>query len=75
MNDKWISVKKKKPKNLQRVLVCVRDGNFDYFAMVYYANNVFSECLSECSRFNYLTLSNLVTHWMPLPESPYAKKD
>ena len=55
----WISVDDRLPENGIDVLVYVRDGTID---TAYYSLCGYWEC--------YTSMSNAVSHWMPLPKAP-----
>lgn len=61
---KWISVEERLPEDEQDVLVCVNKNTIDtgYCSFGYDP--------SVRNWWVYASMSNNVTHWMPLPEPP-----
>ena len=61
---KWISVEDRLPEDDQDVLVCVNKNTIDtgYCSFGYDP--------SVRNWYAYASVSNNVTHWMPLPEPP-----
>ncbi len=62
--DKWISVKDKLPENRQGKLILIDTGHI--FSGYYDGNS--SEWVSL---FINGILNFRITHWMPLPKTPY----
>lgn len=56
--NEWVSVEERLSERNKRVLVHYSGGQVDI------------DCLDDLHRYRWESLYGLVTHWMPLPESP-----
>ena len=62
--SEWISVLDETPESDYRYLVFI-DGQVDYM--------FFCDDGYWCKDYGLADMSGLVTHWMPLPESPWQE--